>query len=128
MASLLPSHLLHHYHHRCSALAAIPNRFFHLTISSSSRTKSAFSASQNEFASRMFSTLTISIYLWLFCSNASRNLCLFFLNEVGDLEFEAPLEIVKYPDPKLRKKNKRIGTFDDNLKKLVDEMFDVMYK
>lgn len=59
---------------------------------------SAFSASQNEFAS------------------------------LGDLEFEAPLKIVKYPDPKLRKKNKRIGTFDDNLKKLVDEMFDVMYK
>lgn len=35
---------------------------------------------------------------------------------------------MKYPDAKLRKKNKRIGTFDDNLKKLVDEMFDVMYK
>ncbi|XP_039684221.1 peptide deformylase 1B, chloroplastic isoform X2 [Medicago truncatula] len=94
MASILPSHLLHHHHLRCSALAAIPNRFFYLTLSSSSRTKSAFSASQNEFAS----------------------------------QFEAPLKIAKYPDPKLRKKNKRIGTFDDNLKKLVDEMFDVMYE
>ncbi|XP_031382585.1 peptide deformylase 1B, chloroplastic/mitochondrial isoform X2 [Punica granatum] len=40
----------------------------------------------------------------------------------------APLKIVEYPDPILRAKNKRIGTFDDNLKKLVDEMFDVMYK
>ncbi|KAB5521078.1 hypothetical protein DKX38_025397 [Salix brachista] len=46
----------------------------------------------------------------------------------SDLEFEAPLKIVEYPDPILRAKNKRIDTFDDNLKKLVDEMFDVMYK
>ncbi|KAL3723113.1 hypothetical protein ACJRO7_035314 [Eucalyptus globulus] len=45
-----------------------------------------------------------------------------------DLQFEAPLKIVEYPDPGLRAKNKRIGTFDDNLKKLADEMFDVMYK
>lgn len=46
----------------------------------------------------------------------------------ADLSFEAPLKIVEYPDPILRAKNKLIGTFDDNLKKLVDEMFDVMYK
>ncbi|XP_052197790.1 peptide deformylase 1B, chloroplastic/mitochondrial [Diospyros lotus] len=46
----------------------------------------------------------------------------------ADLNFEAPLKIVEYPDPILRAKNKRIDTFDDNLKKLVDEMFDVMYK
>ncbi|CAL5325259.1 unnamed protein product [Camellia sinensis] len=46
----------------------------------------------------------------------------------ADLSFEAPLKIVEYPDPILRTKNKRIDTFDDNLKKLVDEMFDVMYK
>ncbi|CAL0318630.1 unnamed protein product [Lupinus luteus] len=46
----------------------------------------------------------------------------------GDLEFEAPLKIVEYPDPILRAKNKRIATFDDNLKKLVHEMFDIMYK
>ncbi|XP_061349001.1 peptide deformylase 1B, chloroplastic/mitochondrial [Gastrolobium bilobum] len=46
----------------------------------------------------------------------------------GDLEFEAPLKIVQYPDPKLRARNKRIATFDDNLKKIVHEMFDVMYK
>ncbi|THG02393.1 hypothetical protein TEA_004325 [Camellia sinensis var. sinensis] len=45
----------------------------------------------------------------------------------ADLSFEAPLKIVEYPDPILRTKNKRIDTFDDNLKKLVDEMFDVMY-
>ncbi|KAJ4834180.1 Peptide deformylase 1B, chloroplastic [Turnera subulata] len=46
----------------------------------------------------------------------------------SDLQFESPLEIVKYPDPILRAKNKRIETFDENLKKLVAEMFDVMYK
>ncbi|GFY87200.1 peptide deformylase 1B [Actinidia rufa] len=46
----------------------------------------------------------------------------------ADLSFQAPLKIVEYPYPILRAKNKRIDTFDDNLKKLVDEMFDVMYK
>ncbi|XP_027336421.1 peptide deformylase 1B, chloroplastic/mitochondrial isoform X2 [Abrus precatorius] len=46
----------------------------------------------------------------------------------GDLEFEGPLKIVKYPDPILRARNKIIVTFDANLKKLVDEMFDVMYR
>ncbi|KAK3183583.1 hypothetical protein Dsin_030869 [Dipteronia sinensis] len=46
----------------------------------------------------------------------------------ADLHFESPLSIVEYPDPILRARNKRIDAFDDNLKKLVDEMFDVMYK
>ncbi|KAK9925317.1 hypothetical protein M0R45_033645 [Rubus argutus] len=46
----------------------------------------------------------------------------------ADVEFETPLKIVEYPDPILRAKNKRIDSFDDNLKKLVDEMFDIMYK
>ncbi|CAI0455107.1 unnamed protein product, partial [Linum tenue] len=46
----------------------------------------------------------------------------------SDLQFETPLKIVEYPDPLLRAKNKKIGTFDENLKKLVDEMFSVMYK
>ncbi|WCJ21044.1 peptide deformylase 1B [Euphorbia peplus] len=46
----------------------------------------------------------------------------------ADLYFESPLKILEYPDPLLRAKNKRIATFDDNLKKLVYEMFDVMYK
>ncbi|GMP47345.1 hypothetical protein CsSME_00015125 [Camellia sinensis var. sinensis] len=44
--------------------------------------------------------------------------------QAADLSFEAPLKIVEYPDPILRTKNRRIDTFDDNLKKLVDEMFD----
>lgn len=45
-----------------------------------------------------------------------------------ELRFEPPLRIVEYPDPILRAKNKRINTFDERLKKLVVEMFDVMYK
>lgn len=48
--------------------------------------------------------------------------------EDDDLRYEAPLRIVEYPDPILRAKNKRIESFDDNLKKLVGEMFDIMYK
>ncbi|KAI4350677.1 hypothetical protein L6164_005108 [Bauhinia variegata] len=50
------------------------------------------------------------------------------ISTAADLQFEAPLEIVLYLDPRLRAKNKQINTFDDNLKKLVDQMFDVMYK
>ncbi|KAL6007023.1 Peptide deformylase 1B, chloroplastic [Asimina triloba] len=46
----------------------------------------------------------------------------------SDLHFEAPLKIVEYPNPILRARNKRIVAFDENLKKLVKEMFDVMYK
>ncbi|KAL2320125.1 hypothetical protein Fmac_029094 [Flemingia macrophylla] len=46
----------------------------------------------------------------------------------SDFEFVPPLKILEYPDPKLRVRNKRIVTFDDSLKKLVHEMFDVMYK
>ncbi|CAH9067968.1 unnamed protein product [Cuscuta europaea] len=45
----------------------------------------------------------------------------------ADMCFEAPLKVVEYPDPILRAKNKTICSFDDNLKKVVDEMFDVMY-
>ncbi|KAJ0971690.1 hypothetical protein J5N97_019649 [Dioscorea zingiberensis] len=46
----------------------------------------------------------------------------------ADLRFEPPLKIVEYPDPILRARNKRINTFDENLKKLAHEMFDVMYR
>lgn len=45
-----------------------------------------------------------------------------------DILYEGPLRIVEYPDPILRAKNKRIESFDDNLKKLAGEMFDIMYK
>ncbi|CAL4962459.1 unnamed protein product [Urochloa decumbens] len=46
----------------------------------------------------------------------------------ADLRFEPPLQVVKYPDPILRARNKRVNTFDTNLRTLADEMFDVMYK
>ncbi|GFP99733.1 peptide deformylase 1b chloroplastic [Phtheirospermum japonicum] len=46
----------------------------------------------------------------------------------ADLLFEGPLKIVEYPDPILRSKNKRVNTFDESLKRLADEMFDVMYR
>lgn len=46
----------------------------------------------------------------------------------ADFQFEVPLKIIEYPDPILRARNKPINTFDDNLKKLVEEMFDIMYK
>eukprot|EP00250_Pteridium_aquilinum_P004310 c14530_g1_i1 orf=98-1003(+) len=46
----------------------------------------------------------------------------------GPLEYETPLKIVLYPDPKLRAKNKRIVAFDEKLEKFVKEMFEVMYK
>ncbi|KAL6507308.1 Peptide deformylase 1B, chloroplastic [Orobanche gracilis] len=46
----------------------------------------------------------------------------------ADLLFKAPLEVVKYPDPILRAKNKRVNMFDESLKKLVYQMFDVMYR
>jgi len=46
----------------------------------------------------------------------------------GPLEFELPLDVVLYPDPRLRAKNKLIKVFDDKLQQLVNEMFDIMYK
>jgi len=51
-----------------------------------------------------------------------------FSSAAEDLLFQLPLKIVEYPDPLLRARNKRINTFNDSLKKLVDEMFDIMYK
>ncbi|KAL2642150.1 hypothetical protein R1flu_009737 [Riccia fluitans] len=46
----------------------------------------------------------------------------------GPVEFESPLGVILYPDPRLRAKNKRISVFDEKLQALVTEMFDVMYK
>lgn len=46
----------------------------------------------------------------------------------ADMHFDSPLKIAEYPDPILRSRNKRINTFDENLKRLVVGMFDVMYK
>lgn len=46
----------------------------------------------------------------------------------SELQYELPLKIVKYPDSRLRAKNKPINIFDEKLQQLADEMFDVMYK
>lgn len=47
---------------------------------------------------------------------------------VDKLEWQLPLEIVKYPDPRLRAPNAKIGVFDDKLKDLAKHMFEVMYQ
>ncbi|CAM6096314.1 unnamed protein product [Calypogeia fissa] len=47
--------------------------------------------------------------------------------EKEPVEFESPLQIVLYPDPRLRKKNKRVTVFDEKLQQLVKEMFEIMY-
>lgn len=44
------------------------------------------------------------------------------------LEWSKPLEIVKYPDPRLRAKNARVGVFDETLAALAADMMDVMYE
>ena len=36
--------------------------------------------------------------------------------------------MVRYPDPRLRAQNARIGAFDDTLRRLAEEMFEVMYQ
>lgn len=46
----------------------------------------------------------------------------------GQIEYESPLQVVLYPDPRLRAKNKIINVFDEKLQQLVQEMFDIMYK
>ena len=39
----------------------------------------------------------------------------------------AVLDILEFPDPRLRTKAKQVTTFDDNLKKLADDMLETMY-
>lgn len=46
---------------------------------------------------------------------------------VKDLTWERPLEIITYPDPRLRAVNARIGVFDERVKQLGQEMLEVMY-
>ena len=44
------------------------------------------------------------------------------------LEWQSPLAVLRYPDPRLRAQNGRIGVFDESLRKLAEEMFEVMYE
>ena len=67
---------------------------------------------------------------------ASRNITLLMLQHsrshdlcaVTELVWERPLTVLNYPDPRLRAPNARIGVFDDRLRQLAAEMFDVMYR
>jgi peptide deformylase len=72
---------------------------------------------------RSLSEFSVSRYRLYFVDDAVCSRCV-----AADLRFEPPLQVVKYPDPILRARNKRINTFDANLRALADEMFDVMYK
>jgi hypothetical protein len=47
---------------------------------------------------------------------------------VSKLEWQSPLQVVKYPDPRLRAVNAKIGTFDDSLVALAKEMLEIMYQ
>ena len=44
------------------------------------------------------------------------------------LEWERPLQIVTYPDPRLRAVNARVNCFDESLVQLAKEMVEVMYQ
>lgn len=83
------------------------------------------SRNQRWFSSSCFQFL---LKFLSFLSNSDHFVSMDVVFSAGDFQFEIPLKVVKYPDPLLRAKNKRIDSFDDNLKKLVHEMFDVMYK
>ncbi|XP_028216244.1 peptide deformylase 1B, chloroplastic/mitochondrial-like isoform X2 [Glycine soja] len=112
MASLRCLHPTHPHLHRGSALLAISNRCFNHS-SLLNRTLSVNpprTAPPRAMAKPSFSTAQDLVA------------------SPGDFEFAQPLKIVEYPDPRLRARNKRIVAFDDSLKKLVHEMFDVMYK
>ena len=50
------------------------------------------------------------------------------LPAVTSLEWESPLSILKYPDPRLRDANAPIGCSDDTLRRLAEEMFVLMYE
>lgn len=42
--------------------------------------------------------------------------------------FETPLNVIEYPDPRLRAVNAKIGSFDDKLRELAHAMLEVMYQ
>lgn len=52
----------------------------------------------------------------------------FYPLAVTKLEWQKPLQVVKYPDPRLRAKNAKIGVFDETLVTLAKEMMEIMYQ
>ena len=51
----------------------------------------------------------------------------YLYSAVKDLHWDRPLQIIKYPDPRLRAVNARIGTFDSKVEQLGKELLEVMY-
>lgn len=43
------------------------------------------------------------------------------------LEWDSPLRIIRYPDPRLRAQNSKIGVFDDSLAELAQQLLKAMY-
>jgi hypothetical protein len=65
-------------------------------------------------------------YAWPFLSHVATCMC-----AVTELKWDGPLSlksVLRYPDPRLRAPNARIACFGDQLQKLADEMFNIMYK
>eukprot|EP00775_Hariotina_reticulata_P004972 gene4972-5213_t len=50
------------------------------------------------------------------------------MKAVDNLEWQTPLAIIRYPDPRLRAVNAKIGVFDDKLRQLAKQMLEVMYQ
>ena len=47
---------------------------------------------------------------------------------VQHLEWTRPLQIIRYPDPRLRAPNGRIEKFDDKMKSFAADNIDCMYR
>jgi peptide deformylase len=47
---------------------------------------------------------------------------------VTKLEWQRPLQLIKYPDPRLRAPNAKIAVFDSSLMDLVADMITIMYQ
>ncbi len=47
---------------------------------------------------------------------------------MSKLQWSKPLQIIKYPDPRLRAPNAKVSVFDSSLLELAREMIEVMYQ
>lgn len=45
----------------------------------------------------------------------------------AELRWETPLQIIQYPDPRLRAPNAVVTDFDSNLERFVADLFEAMY-
>lgn len=65
---------------------------------------------------------------WCSAKNNRLRILSFRRSAVEFLEWQEPLQVIKYPDPRLRAPNARIAKFDDKLKELAQKMFQIMYQ